>query len=416
MDVGSTPSKPGGPETSTSVPALSSTTDTAMLDGNGHGTGIDSMDTEPTPAVAPRRWIPPAAAPSSNPGHTSTSMSQMTDVEPGRHVVPALAPHPTEPHKPLSPKRGLDVEDLWRDAIESTGPWSVGSHRRMPAPAPLAPSPPLHTSSFPNTLRAPARPITTVTLQAKTELLDHPLPPRAASSAEHRPNVSSQVRPISGDILPGSRPLAERIGPSTRSPPISTPYQRQSSQEDGEVSLGEDTPSPQPPPRRIRPGISWTRDASYIPSAADPPRGPRALTGQVPYRRLSAPVQQPSAASSYTAAMSPPPSAPSRAPPTGPRALRVGPIPPSYHAPNVQPQPAYYASSQDPVPITRRSRIMQEMHWKAEETRRRALEQKIRTSPSPSVDRDRMDVQKGRPRDARFGDGGEDSGWSGRGR
>ncbi|KAF8054641.1 hypothetical protein FPV67DRAFT_1551611 [Lyophyllum atratum] len=406
-------SKPGQPETRPS-PALASITDTAVVDRNRHGKGIDSMDTHSAPAVAPRRWIPPAAAPSSNSSHPAMSMSQMTDVEPARHVVPAVTPHSTQPHKPLSPKRGLDVEDLWRDAIESTGPWSVAPPLRRPAP--LAPSPPLHTSSVSKTLRAPARPITTVTLQAKTELLDQPLPPRAASSAEHRSTVSSQVRPISGDIFPAARPLAERIGPSKQSSPISTAYQRQSSQEDGEVSLGEETPSPQPPPRRIRPGISWTRDATYIPSAADPPRGPRALTGQVSYRRLSAPVQQPSAASSYTAATSPPPSAPSRAPPTGPRALRVGAIPPSYHAPNLQPQPAYYPSSHDPVPITRRSMIMQEMHWKAEETRRRALEQKIRTSPSPSVERDRMDVQKGRPRDARFGDGGEDSGWSGRGR
>jgi len=49
--VGSTLSKPGGLETRTS-PALASTPDTVMVDRNGHGKGIDLMDTQSTPAVA----------------------------------------------------------------------------------------------------------------------------------------------------------------------------------------------------------------------------------------------------------------------------------------------------------------------------------------------------------------------------
>lgn len=133
MAIGSTLRKPGEAETRPSAPAPASTTDSAVVDRNGRVKGINVMDTQSTPAAAPARWLPPAGAPSSNPGHTPVSTPHITDVKPSRLAFPALPSHSIKPQLP-SPKRGLDVEDLWRDAVESMGPWSVGPPQRRPAP------------------------------------------------------------------------------------------------------------------------------------------------------------------------------------------------------------------------------------------------------------------------------------------
>ncbi|GLB44375.1 putative SET (Su(var)3-9, Enhancer-of-zeste, Trithorax) domain containing protein [Lyophyllum shimeji] len=161
------------------------------------------------------------------------------------------------------------------------------------------------------------------TFQAKAELVDAPLPPKAPATVAIDTTFSTRGAPnVNGDADPlhhTPRSLSERIAPSKQPSPVSTPRHGQDSQEEGEVSLGEETPSPQPAPRRIQ--IDRTRYAP--PNAKSPPTGPRALRSTSPHRRpLSVPTHQSPPPSSSVPNTPAPPTA--RAPPTGPRAFRLG--------------------------------------------------------------------------------------------
>ncbi|KAG5640164.1 hypothetical protein DXG03_000881, partial [Asterophora parasitica] len=253
-------------------------------------------------------------------------------------------------------------------------PPAISPPRTSNPPPPLMASP-VSTTAATSTAAPPAPPTSPrtvahppLTLKAKTELIEQQLPV-AAAVLPPKP-----VPPPTHQVNGNGRPLAERIGAfhhsHTEHEPESPPrtYHRHSSQEDGEISLGEDDedtpplPPPPPPPRRIPPFSSSTMTTTtaanhaasnsitgehhprlhspmvpYVPSSITPPKGPRALRDSLP-SHLSQIAQF---------AVPPPPrraqhytynnhnhngngntsSMPARAPPTGPRSLRLLPGP-----------------------------------------------------------------------------------------
>ncbi|KAG6864390.1 hypothetical protein C0991_009955 [Blastosporella zonata] len=182
-------------------------------------------------------------------------------------------------------------------------------------------------------------PLQSLTLQAKAELIENALPP---------PPIPPKILPLQPPsklnghahvpITPAPRSLADRIGPPAlfHSPPSPLRHEGHSSQEDGEISLGDETPSPQPPPRRtMLPMQQLPPEQAPIaprpqrtPHTVTPPRGPRALyNGALPVRRVSAGMSQspvPVAVVPIAVPASVASPAPARAPPTGPRSLRLG--------------------------------------------------------------------------------------------
>ncbi|KAG5637578.1 hypothetical protein H0H81_004098 [Sphagnurus paluster] len=337
--------------------------------------------TAPQEASLPRFEKLPEPALSPTPSSSVTT--------PAQAILPSL--RGSYPRIESIPRRPVIIRPPFRDRLpNAVGPASIASLPPPPA------RPPPQSGLLPSHLlpRLIAQPMT---LQAKTELIDHPIPTRVPT----RPRITRLIGPSTesrfaardamSEPNPSPRSLFERIGPPRPPSPLrppriiksmplpaslpQTPQQahpppplpapqrhRQVSQEEGEISLGEEsTPSPQPD-RRIVPvmngnaSVSATR-ASNADADADarsniylqlttespqfdvsPPRGPRAM-GPLYHarpRRLSTPsYRSPSQAGVVPgpAASAPSPVAPTsatqqRAPPTGPRSLRLGNVPP----------------------------------------------------------------------------------------
>ncbi|KAG6809647.1 hypothetical protein H0H92_015408 [Tricholoma furcatifolium] len=314
---------------------------------------VASHSPAPVAPHSPAPVAPPSPAPVAPPSPAPVAPPSPAPVAPPS--PPPHSPSPPSPSPPLVapvPLNGVQ-DNPWITALPPLPPPRKSFSPPVPVPSPaLASLPPKPACPTPSPVfNEPHLPLQPLTLQAKTEILDHPVPPVKVNGHARTPTPTMMARP-----------LAQRIGRIASPPRPPSPH---SSQEDGEISLGDETPSPQPPSRLPPRGPAVFQSPPPPGTTSGPatpapafvarrntleakglPRGPRALYAQLgrqpgagttltpggipPRPTTLSPMIPPRPPPSTTPTTTPSPasplplSIPARAPPTGPRSLRLG--------------------------------------------------------------------------------------------